>query len=109
MSIFKNLFAQGKKNLKLQGEKMDIDREEMTRCLNVFIAGYRLSIQSDFLDLVCEKAGLSEQEKKDIILTVNNKPLENNLPMATNLANIDDLRAKIVDAIRKLDVADITY
>jgi len=115
MSIFEKWFSGGESKESETGgipEKSDAEKKEWNlkedaRLLNIFIAGYRMSIGPEFVGAVIKEAGLTEQEVKDMQVTAYDKMLNNGLSISANEAYMNSVRNKIIKAIKKMDVGEL--
>ena len=113
---FKNFFG-GEEKAGAGAEEEVIDENKkkegfslgaLTRSLNIFIANYQVKVGEEFVGAVIKEAGLSEQEISDMVLASNNAMPENGQSISANMAYLDGVRQKIVDAIKKMDVGEMT-
>ena len=114
MSIFEKWFGGGEEAKQNKGEENVLESKKegfsfgaLTRAMNAFIANYQIRVGEEFIEAVINEAKLSEQEISDMVLASNNAMPENGLSVTANMAYLDGIREKIVNAIKKMDVGEM--
>lgn len=89
-------------------EKGEVSIEELTRCLNIFMANYHYKVGQEFTEIVLAEAKLTDEETGDMVLAANDRSLNKpGLPIAAEQAYLDRIRERLAEAIKRMDVAEV--